>query len=66
MCEFPVDQLSMYAFFKHKSFNSKEEESKLACNVRDGGDYQLVQVLYCSPWITVTVFDWQTHTTERK
>ena len=26
MCEFPIDQQSVYAIFKHKSFNTKETE----------------------------------------
>ena len=56
----------MYALFKHKSFNSKESEFKVICKIRDGGGYQLAQVLYCSPRVTVTMSDWQSHTTERK
>ena len=56
----------MYAIFKHKSLKSKEAEFKLACKIRGGGYYQLVQVLYSSPRVTVTVLDWQSHITERK
>ena len=46
----------MYASFKHKSFNSKGEEFKFECKVRGGGGYKLVQVLYVSPRVTVTVW----------
>ena len=56
----------MHTLFKHKSFNSKEAKFKVACKIRRGGGYQLVQVLYSSPRVTVTVLDWQLHTTERK
>ena len=45
----------MYASFKHKSFNSKEE-FEFECKVRGGGGYKLVQVLYVSPRFTVTVW----------
>ena len=48
----------MYASLKHKSFNSKEAEFKLTCKVRGGGGNNLVQVLYVSPSVTVTVLDW--------
>ena len=40
---------------EHKSFNSKEE-FKFECKVRSGGGYKLVQVLYVSPKVTVTVY----------
>ena len=46
----------MYASFKHKSLNSKEEVFKFECKVRGGGGYKLVQVLYVSPRVTVTVW----------
>ena len=56
----------MYALFKHKSFNSKEAEFKVMCKICGGRGYQLVQVLYSSPRVMVTVLDWQSHTTKRK
>ena len=56
----------MYAVFKDKLFNSKEAEFKLACKVRGGGGFQLVQVLYSSLRVTVTALDCQSLTTGRK
>ena len=47
----------MFAIFKHKSFNPKVAEFKLVCKVRGGEGYQLAQVFYSSPSLTVTVLD---------